>query len=192
MTATIGVMPTQERYPKVSQVKTQIYETEQKLHAIRQKERLKLEERGAYLQLPETLDKDRRLDRVEAEIVVVQTQKDRLTDQIDGLKRELPQVTVEAQDAEKQLKLAYDNRKKIKSEVEEADKKLNEAVKPLIELIQDRNTIVRHFEKAGDEIQRLNGVLRWNSPEKEYPPAEPEMLRSLQNPLHPQPWKRNG
>jgi len=192
MTATIGVMPTKERYAKVSQVKTQIYEAEQKLHNIRQKERLKLEERGSYLQLPETLDKDERLDRVDAEILVVQAQKDRLTDQIDGLKTKLPQVEAEAQDAEKQLKLAYDNRKKIKTEIEDLGKKLNDTVKPLIELIEHRNTIIHNHEKAGDEIQRLNSTLGWNSPAKEYPPAEPEMIRNLRDLLHPQPWKRNG
>jgi len=192
MTATIGVMPTKERYAKVSQVKTQIYEAEEKLHSIRQKEKLKTAERGAYLQLPDTMDKDRRLDRVEAEIVVVQTQKTRLTDQVDELKNKLPQAEAEAQDAEKQLESAYDNRKKIKSEIEVLGKKLNEAVKPLIDLIQDRNTIVHNFEMAGNEIQRLNGVLGWNSPAKEFPPAEPEMTRRLRDLLHPQPWKRNG
>ena len=129
---------------------------------------------------------------MEAEIVVVQAQKTRLTDQIDWLKRELPQVKAEAQEAEKQLKGAYDSRKRIKSEIEDLDKKVNDTVKPLIELIDHRNTIVHHFEKAGDEIQRLNGDLGWNSPAKDYPPAEPGMLRNLRELLHPQPWKQNG
>ena len=192
MTATIGVMPTKERYAKVSQVKTQIYEAEEKLHSIRQKEKLKTAERGSYLQLPDTMDKDRRLDRVEAEIVVVQTQKTRLTDQVDELKNKLPQAEAEAQDAEQQLKLAYDNRKNIKSEIEEADKKLNDAIKPLIDLIEHRNTIIHNFEKTGDEIQSLNGQLRWHPLAREASPAEPEMLRKLRDLLHPQPWKRNG
>ena len=62
---------------------------------------------------------------------------------------------------------------------------------PLMDLIDHRNTIIRHFETTGGEIQTLNGVLRWNSPEKEYPPAEPEMLRNLRELLHPQPvvWR---
>ena len=140
------------------------------------------------------MEKERRLDRVEAEIVVVQAQKDRLKDQIDGLKTELRLAKVEAQEAEKQLKLAYDNRKKIKSEIEDLGKKLNKAVKPLIDLIEERNTIIHNFEKAGDEIQRTNGVLGWNSPAKEYPPAEPEMIRQLRDLLHPQPepWRQSG
>ena len=183
MTATKAVTLADEPYPKVSQVKTQIYEAEEKLHNIRQKERLKLEERGALLGLPDTQENNERLNRVETEILTLQAQKDRLVDRIDKLNRDLPVVLAEAKQTEAALETAQENRKKIKSELKDLDKELNEILKKPMDLIQQRKTTIDRLERAGDEIQTLTSVLRWHPPTEEYPPALPEMMKELKEVL---------
>jgi len=185
MTAT-KVLPEKEKYPLVSQTKSHIYELEKQFQEVRYKEELKLQTRGTLLQQPPSEESNRRRHEVESEIGNLQAQKKHLTDWIADLTdKTLPQVEAEAKETETQLKNAQENRKTIKGEISDLDKKINESAKPLIDLIEQRQTIIHALVNVGDEIQTLTAKLRWHPPEQAFPPCEPEMLRRFRELLDP-------
>ena len=121
------------------------------------------------------------MNEVEAEIETLQKKRTRLTDRIEKLKEDLPIVTAEAHQTEAALKAAHEAVKKAKTEIEDLGRELNESLKEPMDLIEKRKSAIHRLQKAGNEADRLNTLLRWPRLEQVFPPAEPELMRTLRD-----------
>jgi len=179
-------------FPQVHQIETQIDQLERQLQTVKQKEELKAQQRGALLRQSATQENNEHLNKVETEIDTIEAEKKRLRDRIDELKKEVVDVEAEARKSKAELKAAHDDRKKIKGEIEDLDEKLSKVVKPVIDLIQQRQQIIHNSEKVEDIIQTLTGKLRWHPSKIEAAPPTPEILEKLQQLLPRQIVKWRG
>jgi len=90
-------------YPTVSQVETQIHQSQQKLKLILIQEKNLGATRQALLKLPETEENNKRLNELKIEIVAAVSQKNLTEERLTVLKTHLPEVQATARQNESDL-----------------------------------------------------------------------------------------
>ena len=179
-------------YLTVHQVETQIFEQEQKLKLVLRKEKNLVATRQALLKLPETEETDQQLNELKIEIVSTVNQKNLTEERISALKQHLPEVLEEAKQNESDLNAKKEEVEKLKNELIKTDKKLTQALKIPITLIQQRQQTIQDIEQVGYQISTLTGALRWHPPAPQTIPAEPEALEELKKLFPPKVVRWRG
>jgi len=168
-------------FPTVNQVETQIHQSQQKLQLILNKEKNLGATRQALLKLPETEETDRQLAELKIEIVSTVNQKNLTEERLIVLKTHLPEVLEKAKQDEVDLNAKKEEVEKLKNELTKIDKKLTQALKIPISLIQQRQQTIQDIQQVGYQISTLTSALHWHPPAPQTTPAEPEAFGALRN-----------
>ena len=179
-------------YPTVNQVETQIFQSEQKLQLILIKEKNLGATRQALLKLPETEENNKQLNELKIEIVSTVNQKNLTEERLTVLKTHLPEVLEEAKQNESILNAKKEEVEKLKNELIKTNKKLTQALKIPITLIQQRKQTIQDIQQAGYKISTLTSALHWHPPKPEVLPGEPEAFEALRDLFPPRVVRWRG